>query len=316
MKKVSLFLAAAFFIGISSLLAQQDTGRKVAITIDDLPTVSLLNSPDQKQEITRKIVKSLSDKKVPAIGFVNEIKLYAGDTINQFQVGLLHLWLEAALELGNHSYSHPSFHQTDTSTFFQDVLKGQQITNSLLSATNGKVKYFRHPYLHTGNSIEKKRALEKFLKQNNLTAAPVTVDNSDWIYARAYDNALLAGDSVLMKEIGESYIEYMKKYFTYYENQSVQLLGYEIAQTLLLHANTINADYLDELLNMLVSKEYSFVSLDEALQDEAYGQPDNFTGEGGISWIHRWALSQGKDGSFFRGEPETPEFVVKTANLK
>lgn len=314
MKKL---LTLTVFVTIAiSVASAQNASRKVAITIDDLPTISLLSSPEQRLEITRKIVKSLTDAKAPAIGFVNEGKLYKDGKLDSNQVELLNLWLKAGLELGNHTYSHPSFHKVDTSTYFNDILKGQEITDSLLAASNKRVEFFRHPYLHTGNSTEKKNALEKFLERHRLQAAPVTVDNSDWLYARAYDNAILAGDSILMKAIGASYIGYMESYFNYFEAQSIQLLGYEAAQTLLLHANSINADYLDEVLEMLTSRDYEFVSLAAALKDDAYRQVDNSTGERGISWIHRWALTQNKPDEFFKGEPETPAFVLKAADLK
>lgn len=314
--RIFLLASIVFISGSTLALAQDSSFRKVAITIDDLPTISLLNTPAQQLEITRKIIKSLTDHKAPAIGFVNEGKLYNEKGLDPLQINLLNMWLNAGLELGNHSYSHPSYHKTDTSIYFSDILKGQLITDSLLSARDQKVKYFRHPFLHTGNSMVKQDALRKFLRNHNLQVAPVTVDNSDWIYARAYDNAILAGDSTLMKEIGASYVQYMEDYFNYYESQSVQLLGYEVAQTLLLHANTINADYLDELLTMLAARNYKVVSLYEALQDKAYQQSENFIGDRGISWLHRWALTQGRSGKFFEGEPETPDFVVKTADLK
>lgn len=313
--KIFITALASFVIGISLVCGQTGSTRKVAITIDDLPTISLLNTPAQQLEITQKIIRSLSNHRASAIGFVNEGKLYTGESIDPSQLALLTLWLDAGMELGNHSFSHPSYHKTDTSIYFSDVLEGQLILDSLLAARNKKVKYFRHPFLHTGNSLIKKQALEKFLRGNNLQIAPVTVDNSDWIYARAYDNAILAGDSALMKKIGASYVKYMDDYFAYYERQSLELLGYEVAQTLLLHANSINADYLDKLLTMLAARKYKVVSLDEALEDKAYQQTENYTGEGGISWLHRWALTQGKQGAFFAGEPETPDFVVKTADL-
>ncbi|MBN1182095.1 MAG: hypothetical protein JXB49_07400, partial [Bacteroidales bacterium] len=45
---------------------------------------------------------------IPAIGFVNEMKLFHKDgTIIPFQVEILKIWVNGGLELGNHTYSHP-----------------------------------------------------------------------------------------------------------------------------------------------------------------------------------------------------------------
>ena len=64
---------------------------------------------------------------------------------------------------------------------------------------------------------------------------------------------------------------------------------------------------------MIQSRGYRFVRLEEALQDEAYRSPDSYAGTGGITWLHRWALTQGKRGSFFAGEPEVPDWVQKAS---
>lgn len=119
----------------------------------------------------------------------------------------------------------------------------------------------------------------------------------------------------MQQKIRETYIAYMQDYFAYYERQSQALLGREIAQILLLHANALNADTFDQLADVLRQRDYTFISLSEALEDEAYStQEDTFIGTAGISWIHRWALTQGKQGDFFQGEPEVPEFIDELAN--
>ena len=78
---------------------------------------------------------------------------------------------------------------------------------------------------------------------------------------------------------------------------------------LLLHTNAINADYLDELAERYQRHGYVFISMKEALTDEAYKTEITRYNDWGISWIDRWALSEGKKGDFFKGDPETPEYV-------
>ena len=39
--------------------------------------------------------------------------------------------------------------------------------------------------------------------------------------------------------------------------------------------------------------------------DESFKLKDTFIGAGGISWIHRWAVTQGKKKEFFGDEPES-----------
>jgi hypothetical protein len=76
----------------------------------------------------------------------------------------------------------------------------------------------------------------------------------------------------------------------------------------------LNADRFGELVSMLRRRGYVFVSLERALEDRAYRSRDDFVGPGGISWLHRWALSGGRN-RVLPGEPSTPRFVLDAAGV-
>jgi peptidoglycan/xylan/chitin deacetylase (PgdA/CDA1 family) len=289
--------------------------RTVAVTIDDLPVNSLRNDLRTQATITRKLLQAVKSHQVPAIGFVNESKLVDNGQRDQRRVALLQMWLDAGLELGNHTYSHPDINRVPLDTFKQDVIRGEEVTSGLLKSKGGTLRYFRHPFLHAGNTLETKRDFEKFLVGRGYRIAPVTIDNSEWIFARAYENALRRGDKQMAKRVADAYIPYMDQKFAYFEQQSMALFGYEMKQTLLIHANALNADHFDRLAKMIEKRGYKFISLDEALTDKAYTSPDDYAGNSGITWIHRWAITAGKNDEFFRGEPRTPDFVLKEAGI-
>jgi peptidoglycan/xylan/chitin deacetylase (PgdA/CDA1 family) len=217
--------------------------------------------------------------------------------------------VELGLELGNHSFSHPDINTTPLAAYQADVLRGEESTRALLEETGRELRFFRHPFLHTGLDLETKRSFESFLKEHGYRVAPVTIDNQEWIFARAYDHAHVRADQSLKRRIATEYVAYMDSIFGYYEQQSRALLGYELPQILLLHANRLNAEAMDELVEAIKERGYAFITLDEALEDEAFRLPDEYAGRAGITWLHRWALTQGKRGEFFAGEPGVPQFV-------
>ncbi|CAN5170929.1 polysaccharide deacetylase family protein [soil metagenome] len=311
MKFKFLFLV---LLGFSFSIQAQKPQRFIAVTIDDLPVVSTRSDLKNRQEITKKLLAHIAKAKVPAIGFVNEGKLYKNEKRDEAQIDLLRLWLDAGLELGNHTFSHVNIANVPLENYEADILKGEIITKELLAAKSMKMRYFRHPYLWTGLSLEVKNDLGAFLSKHNYTIAPVTMDNSDYIFSRAYDNAFDKKDGKLMKQIGAAYISYMEKCFDYWERQSVKLFGREIKFILLLHANFINSDYFDDIAGALKKRHYKFITLEDALTDEAYKLPDTFINRAGISWLHRWAIAKGK-GNILPDEPETPNFVLKAAEL-
>jgi len=251
---------------------------------------------------------------VPAIGFVNENKLYNGDNRDEKQIDLLRMWINDGLELGNHTFSHRSLNAIPLNEYQSDLLKGEAITRELLGKKKKKIRYFRHPFLQTGLSMEVKGPFNAFLKQHGYTIAPVTIDNADYIFSAAYDKAFDAGDKDLMKRVGDAYVPYMEAKIDYWERQSMRLFGREVSQTLLIHANFVNSDYFDDLAAMFKKRGYKFVTLDEALKDEAYLLPDKFTGRAGISWLHRWTFDKGKD-FLVPNEPTVPDFVLKASGF-
>jgi peptidoglycan/xylan/chitin deacetylase (PgdA/CDA1 family) len=288
--------------------------REVAVTFDDLPVVTrAFRDVDAQRQITEKILAAIRRHEVPAIGFVNEGKLAPAGSVDDRRVDLLRQWIDAGLELGNHTRSHVDLHAIPVSAYLADIARGDSVTTALLPSTGRRPRYFRHPYLRTGRDLGTRREVERFLGERGYRVAPVTIDNNDYIFATAYERALVGRDEVARHRIAAAYLDYMTRVFAYYEHQSVALFGREVRQVLLLHANALNADHFGALAEMMARRGYRFVSLDHALADPAYGSDDQYTGPSGISWLHRWALTQGKRGAFFAGEPEVPEAIAREA---
>jgi peptidoglycan/xylan/chitin deacetylase (PgdA/CDA1 family) len=264
-----------------------------------------------QKNLIERLIRKLTENNIPAIGFVNEKKLYDTNGINPFQLSLLKRWVDSRLEVGNHTYSHPDYNSVPYQEFTADLLKGEVITRELLQKKGESLKYFRHPFLHVGQTKAKADSLDSFLRQHGYKTAPVTIDNDDYLFALAYHRTNLKRDTILLKQIGTDYVSYMEKKVNYFEKQSVALFGREIRQILLLHASLLNSDYIDQLAAMLRNNGYTFINLDNTLKDKAYQTEITVFGKWGISWLDKWALSQGKKGDFFREEPVTPEYIKK-----
>lgn len=298
-------------------LAAQAPQRTMAITIDDLPANTLeRDSLDYWRELTDGILVHCRTAGVRAVGFVNEGKLYRDGRLDRSRVDLLRAWLAAGMELGNHTFSHPDLHRVPVDSFLADAEKGQQVTRALLAARNDRPRWFRHPYLHTGTDSLTRSRVAGWLEDNGYAVAPVTIDNSEWIYARAYENALRNGDTGMRRAIAADYLRYMLAKTAYFESQARGLFEREIPQVLLLHANRLNADHLGDLLTALKERGYRFVPLADAVADPAYRSADRYFGPAGLTWLHRWALTRGVEQEFFAGEPETPPFVLHEAGFE
>ena len=296
----------------SPATAPQPPAKRVAITIDDLPVVSRnFQSAADHNRITRQLVAALGAHRVPAIAFVNEGKMYRDGRVDSADVRLLRQWTGAGLELGNHTYAHLDLHTAPVDEYLAGIVRGDEITRAVLAETGRTPVFFRHPFLHTGRSLGDRARVDSELAERGYRVAPVTIDNSDYMFAAAYDDALARRDSAQAQRIGAAYIDYMASVLAYYEAQTKAIVGRDIPQVLLIHASLLNADWFDRLATMIERRGYSFVRLEEALQDSAYRSADTYVGPAGITWLHRWALTRGMRGAVFAGEPAVPGWIAR-----
>jgi peptidoglycan/xylan/chitin deacetylase (PgdA/CDA1 family) len=308
----TLLPLAALLLAVDAIPHTRASDRAVAVTFDDLPATPagvVSNEVASLQELTRKLLSAVRKYSVPAVGFVNEGKLYVegrGPRDVEGRIGLLRMWLDAGLELGNHTYSHRDLDTMPLDEFQADVLRGEAVTRELLKEKAERLRYFRHPFLHVGSDLKVRRAFEVFLSSHGYTVAPVTVDNDEFVYAAAYATALRRGKSADAARIADDYLRYMDQVFTFFEDVSRRVTGREIPQILLLHANTLNADRFDALAAALRQRGYRFVSVAEALEDPVYRLRDEFVGAPANSWFSHWEITAGRPPI---PTPKPPEWI-------
>jgi len=289
---------------------QPKVDRQVAITIDDLPAgAANFMTGAEITDMTTKLLTTLRDQKIPVVGFVNEKKLFKTGEVDA-RIAALRMWLDYGFELGNHTYSHASLNRVGLKAWEDDVIQGENVTRLLLTDHHMQLRYFRHPYLDTGRDLETRRKAEEFLVDRGYHIAPITLDAWDWMYAPVYDDAKKRGDTKLQGDLVKSYLSYSDSVFAYAEQLSKQIVGYEPKQIILLHGNNLEADHIGELLDVMRKRRYRFISLEEALGDQAYGLPDTYVGEEGTGWLEHWAITMGKPP---QGAPEFPQWVIDRA---
>ncbi len=274
--------------------AQLPVERAVAVTFDDLPFASAPAEDNAAlEQMTGRLLQSIQTSRVPAVGFVNEAKLYREGSLDPARVEWLRRWLAAGFELGNHTYSHPSLNRVPLDAFEADLLRGETVTRPLLQSAGQTLRWFRHPFLHLGKTPEVRAAFQDFLTGHGYRVAPVTVNNSEWVFAVAYARAQAQGDPDSARRIGAAYVPYMEAVFARTEQLALDLFGRNIPHVLVLHANALNADYFTALAAMLKQRGYRFITLDAALQDRAYLSPITINGNEGESWLEGWSRHAG-----------------------
>lgn len=264
------------FVFQTVLLSQEV--KNMAITIDDLPTLSHSKLTEEEQtEYFYRILEVLNKYNISAKGFV------VGNLIKEFNSNLIEKFIKDGNSIGSHSYFHLDINNVSASEFIEDIIRNETV----LSIFTDNFRYFRYPLLHTGNTREKKDSVESFLLKNKYIHAPVTIDNDDYEYNIRYVNAYRANDTLLMKQIGKDYIEHMINRTLFYDSLSNQMFNRSINQILLIHSSFINSFYLEKLIIRYKDNKWNFITFEDALKDPVYKVKDNYIGKKGLGWLER-----------------------------
>lgn len=259
----------------------------IALTFDDLPGLTQLNSQAYVDYINVMILRGLRHYHFPATGFVNEGKLALD---RPRQIANLRRWLDAGMDLGNHTFSHNSPNQIGGRAYIADIARGEPVIRELLAERHRRPRWFRYPYLETGSPEAVKHEIEQWLTEHGYRNAPVSIDADDWEFAEPYDDAIARHDEPRRQRIRATYLAYTERTIGWYRTASRALFGRDISYVMLLHATRLNADSMDELAAILKRQRLRPVSLDQAMRDPAYRTPDPYSGKDGIEWLERWSM--------------------------
>ncbi|WP_420383635.1 polysaccharide deacetylase family protein [Novosphingobium sp.] len=291
--------------------APRPEAANVALTFDDLPGIVLKPDQNYLDATNRSLVNSLVSHHFPAIGFVNEGKL--NEIIRRRQIAVLHLWLNAGFDLGNHTYSHSSPNKVGVNGYIADIARGERLIRPMMEAAHRNLQWFRHPYLETGSPKRVKAKIDSWLTAHGYKIAPVTIDCDDWEFAEPYDNAVMSGDTAEAERIRGVYLAYTEQTIAW-DRRAAQLeFGRPIAFVMLLHDTRLNADSFDGLVAILDRQNLHPVSLAQAMADPAYRTPDIYHGRDGIEWLERWSKVLRKNLPWDDFE-DVPKDIVKEYN--
>ena len=164
-----LRLSAFVFITVSTLLFSPITPcQSIALTFDDGPNMAD-NTGLTAAERNKAILAQLADAHLKSILFVTRT-----DT-DPKRNALVRAWGKQGHQIGNHTATHPLFDEVSLAEYEQAF----QLCEEAIRDMPGFTPRFRFPYLHEGNTIEKRDGFRAFLDSNHYKTGPVSVEASD-----------------------------------------------------------------------------------------------------------------------------------------
>jgi peptidoglycan/xylan/chitin deacetylase (PgdA/CDA1 family) len=250
-------------------LAAICAAQKLAITFDDLPLNGMLPPGVTRSETTKNVLAILRKRRVPPVyGFINAKKLEG----NADGAEALKLWA-AAEPVGNHTYGHMDLEQNPAEAFEREIEENEPVLELLAASDNWH--WLRYPFLHEGDTVEKRRAVRAYLQAHAYRIAQVTLDWEDYLWNNAYARCAAKGDAKSMAWLRSSYLSTASEFLDLGREQAKLIYGREINYVLLLHLGAFSSTILPDALDLLRDKGFKLVTLEEAESDAAYeGDPD------------------------------------------
>lgn len=239
----------------------------------------------EAERMNTRLLEKIEKAQAPVAAFINGKNCLKPGEMDR-RMAVLEAWIEHPLiTLGNHTYSHSNYAQSTYERFKEDIEKNEWLIK-LLSEED--LAYFRFPYNATCQDSSSRVAMAQFLSRKGYQTAPFTLESVDYLYNALYQDAIRANQADSAKMIAEAYIDFTVATFQYYEGVCDEIFGRPITHIFLCHGNLLHADYYLELIDALKQEGYTFISLEEALNDPVYQQTDHYNKKWGISWIYRW----------------------------
>ena len=307
MKQTILIL----FLTFSALLSQN---KNICITMDDVPFGAFnqngftLNDLENYNNI---LLKSISKYNIPVTAFVNERDLIVeGETDKR--ISIYKKWITNPLiTIGNHTFSHPDYATSSLNDFQNEIAKGEIITKMLLNKTDKKLKYFRFPFNSVCKDSISKFEIEHYLNTNGYYSTPFTIESADYLFNSLYVYYIQKGLIDSSKLVVDEYIKHTSILIDYFEKLTLEQYNRNINQIYLCHANRLNTDNFDKLIELFETKGYNFISLDETLHDSIYSTQDKYYFKWGVSWLYRWINDTKIRKSYMKAEPEIKSYYLK-----
>ncbi|MGA8436750.1 MAG: polysaccharide deacetylase family protein [Candidatus Sulfotelmatobacter sp.] len=243
--------------------------QKLAITFDDLPRNGELPPGVTQAETAKSVLEILKKRHVPPVyGFINAKKLEGSPDGAE----ALKLWA-AAEPVGNHTYAHMDLEQNTAEAFEREIEEDEPVLELLESKDTWH--WLRYPYLHEGDTAEKRRAVRAYLKAHGYRIAQVTLDWEDYLWNFAYARCVAKNDTKSMEWLRSSYLSTASAFLDLGREQAKLIYGREINYVLLMHLGAYSSTILPDALDLLKKKGFQLVTLEEAESDAAYdGDPD------------------------------------------
>ena len=237
----------------------------VALTFDDLPAAGGFPDGETRTAILGRLAGELISAHLKGVyGFVNAVDL-DDDPDTQ---DALRDWVVAGMNVGNHTWSHPSLNDVTAEGFEREIARDEPDLRKYAGSRDWH--WFRYPNLEEGDTLAKRVAVRKWLREHRYRIAEVTLTIQDDDWSDPYNRCVVRHEDAGIAWLTQSYLANAEEFIQLGREEEQIAFGHEIPNVLLLHATDFTTIMLPKLLALLREDGFRFAPLKKVERNPAY----------------------------------------------
>jgi peptidoglycan/xylan/chitin deacetylase (PgdA/CDA1 family) len=183
--------------------------------------------------------------------------------------GALRAWIAAGMNIGNHTWSHPTLSDVTAEDFEHEIALDEPDLRKYAGGLDWH--WFRYPDLEEGDTLAKRDSVRAWLQEHGyrIAEASLTFEDDDW--SDPYLRCVAKGDAAGIAWLKQSYLDNAAEFIRVGREEEQIAFGHEIPNVLLLHATDFTTTMLPSLLDLLHREGFRFASLAKVESNPAYG---------------------------------------------
>lgn len=274
--------------------------KQIALTIDDLPIHGDNTKDYTRLNIAENFTRAFEKFNLPPVtGFANmkaAIETPEGYAVTQH-------WNHSGNKIANHTFNHLDLEYVSEGEFIEDIEKNEKHLAQLANFE----RYFRYPFLSESNHFMKRTFVREYLEEKNYKIAPVTMDFYDFMWNTALSKCLTHQHSLGEKYLKNTFIDSAIQCVNQSQLIAKEIFSYDIKHIMLLHMGMATSLFIESLIEKLLSLNYQFITLEEALSDEIYQHNFYHPEQNGLNFLQQAAVAYEFD---IRHYPDVPKKQV------
>jgi peptidoglycan/xylan/chitin deacetylase (PgdA/CDA1 family) len=216
-------------------------------------------------------------------------------------------WTDAGHLVANHTWSHPDLHRVPAQKYILEIEKNDQLLTT--GFKNEFIRLFRYPFLHEGETLEKRNLVREALKSTGYQIAQVTVDFNDYLWNEPYLRCLKIRNSSKLQWLEKTFLSESAENLRGAEILARLLFDHPIKQIALVHPFELDSMKLDQMLTEWARTGVKFIPLRDAMKDPIYQINPNIAG---ANWTF---LNQIRIARKIENSPELSQIYDHSARL-